>query len=109
MIALGNRGVLMSHSGHPDAFAERVLRNIGLDHSGLMFAIRITSPHFSVSSAMNLPKPAGVSLNTTPPRLARRPPKVASARPALISLFNLSTMSTGVFLGALTPCQPLAS
>ena len=29
------------------------------DHSGLMLAARITLPHFSVSSAMSLPKSAG--------------------------------------------------
>jgi hypothetical protein len=34
---------------------------------------------------------------------------VGSANPALISLFALSTTSLGVFLGATTPCQPLAS
>jgi hypothetical protein len=32
----------------------------------------------------------------------------ASARPALISRFSLSTISTGVVLGAQTPNQPLA-
>ena len=34
----------------------------GPDHSGLMLAARITFAHFSVSSAMNLPKSAGVWL-----------------------------------------------
>jgi hypothetical protein len=44
--------------------AERELWNIRarfLDYSGLMLAIRITLPHFSVSSAMNLPKVGGRS------------------------------------------------
>ena len=31
----------------------------GADYSGLMLAARITLPHFSVSSAMSLPKSAG--------------------------------------------------
>jgi hypothetical protein len=33
----------------------------GGTHAGLMLAARITLAHFSVSSAMNLPKPAGDS------------------------------------------------
>jgi hypothetical protein len=43
-------------------FAERDLCNIGLlkqSHFGLMPANLITLPHFSVSSAMSLPKAAG--------------------------------------------------
>jgi hypothetical protein len=42
------------------------------DHSGLMLAARITLPHFSVSSAMNLPKSAGEPGNAIPPRSASR-------------------------------------
>ena len=33
-------------------------------HSGLMLAARITLPHFSVSSAMSLPKSAGEPAST---------------------------------------------
>ena len=36
-------------------------------HSALMLAARITLPHFSVSSAMNLPKSAGEPENAVPP------------------------------------------
>jgi hypothetical protein len=84
-------------------FAERVLRNIGSRlprHSGLMLAARITLPHFSVSSAMSLAKSAGESASTSPPRSASRALILGSARPALISLLSLSTISAGVFLGA---------
>src|SRR5262245_64011053 len=39
---------------------------------GLMFAARITLPHFSVSSAMSWPKSAGEPVNTVPPRSDNR-------------------------------------
>ena len=58
---------------HPP-FAERMLRSIWPDrasHSGLMFAARITFPHFSVSSATSVLKSSG-----EPPRIM--PPKSAS-------------------------------
>jgi hypothetical protein len=38
----------------------------------LMLAARITLPHFSVSSAINLAKSAGEPASTVPPRLASR-------------------------------------
>jgi hypothetical protein len=41
-------------------------------YSGLILAARITLPHFSVSSAMSLPKSAGESASGTLPRSARR-------------------------------------
>jgi hypothetical protein len=41
-------------------------------HSGLMLAARITLPHFSVSSAMSLPKSAGEPGRTVPPRSPNR-------------------------------------
>ena len=72
-------------------------------HSGLMPANLITLPHFSVSSAMSLPKSAGEPASTVPPRSASRALILGSARPALISLLSLSTISAGVFLGAPTP------
>src|SRR5215475_11472791 len=37
------------------------------DHSALMFAERITLAHFSVSSAISLPKSAGETASTSPP------------------------------------------
>ena len=40
------------------------------DHSALMLAARITLPHFSVSSAMSLPKSAGEPASTVPPKSA---------------------------------------
>src|SRR6516164_5634112 len=96
-------------------------RNIGLrlarnmeyrareDHSGLMLAARITLPHFSVSSAMSLPNSAGVIGSGTPPRSANRAFILESVRAALISLLSRSTIATGVFFGAPTPIQKLAS
>src|SRR6266478_1140696 len=87
---------------------QRDLWNVG-DQSGLMFAARTTLPHFSVSSAINLPKSAGESTSTSPPTSASRPLSLGSARPALISLLSFSTISAGVAFGAPTPNQPLAS
>ncbi len=43
------------------------------------------------------------------PRSARRALILGSARPALISLLSLSTISAGVFFGAPMPNQPLTS
>jgi|SRR6516162_1772127 len=85
-----------------DAFAERPLeyrRGDNQAYSGLMLAARITLPHFSVSSAMNWPKSAGDSAKGVPPRSASRAFTLGSARPALISLLSLLTISAGVFLG----------
>ena len=65
----------------------------------------ITLAHFSVSSAMSLPKSAGEPASTVPPRSASRALILGSARAALISLLSLSTISAGVFLGAPMPNQ----
>src|SRR5215510_12133695 len=54
-------------------------------HSGLILAARITLPHFSVSSAINLPKSLGEPGSGVPPRAASRALKTGSARAALIS------------------------
>src|SRR5215831_213887 len=78
-------------------------------HSALMFAARITLPHFSVSSAINLTKSAGEPGSTVPPKSANRAFILGSARAALISALSLLTISAGVFLGAPMPYQPLAS
>src|SRR5262249_11254879 len=112
--ALRQKAPLFDDVGMAEAreFAERALRNIGSRlprHSGLMLAARITLPHFSVSSAMSLAKSAGESASTSPPRSASRALILGSARPALISLLSLSTLSAGVFLGAPMPNHWLAS
>src|SRR5262249_18151288 len=101
---------LVGAGRHP-TFAERALRNIGQnsDHSGLMPANFTTLPHFSVSSAMSLPKSADEPASTVPPRSISRALTLVSARPALISLLSLSMISTGVPAGAPTPNQALAS
>jgi hypothetical protein len=72
-------------------------------HSALMLAARITLPHFSLSSAISLPKLAGVPGSTVPPKSASRAFIVGSARPALISLLSVSMILAGVFLGAPRP------
>ena len=79
------------------------------DHSGLMLAARITLPHFSVSSAMSLPKSAGEPGSTVPPWSASRAFMFGSVRAAFTSLLSFSTISGGVFLGAPTPNQVLVS
>src|SRR5262249_10818476 len=79
------------------------------DHSALMLADRITLPHFSVSSAINFPNWAGDPGSATPPRSARRPFILASARAALTSVLSLSTISAGVSLGAPRPYHVVAS
>src|SRR5262245_27450836 len=79
------------------------------DHSGLMLAARITLAHFSVSSAMSLPRSAGEPTSGVPPKSASLGFILGSARPALISLLSLSMISAGVFLGMPTPYQLLAS
>src|SRR6516162_1155799 len=78
-------------------------------HSGLMFANLITLAHFSVSSAMKLPNSAGVIGMGTPPRSASRAFILESASTTLISLFSVSTILAGVFLGTPIPCHELAS
>src|SRR5262249_59616538 len=84
--------------------------HLGLpDHSALMLRARMTLPHFSVSSAMSLPKSGGDSASASPPRSASRALSLGSARPALISLLSFSTISAGVAFGAQTPYQVLAS
>src|SRR5262245_21216347 len=77
--------------------------------SALMPTNLTTLPHLSVSSTMSLPKSAGESASTSPPRSTMRAFIRGSARAALISLLSLSITSTGVFLGAPMPYQLLAS
>src|SRR5207244_12937112 len=78
-------------------------------HSALMLAARITLPHLSVSSVRSIPKSADDPENTEASSAASCDFIVGSARNALISLFRLSTISTGVPLGAPTPFHELAS
>src|SRR5262249_41491616 len=89
-------------------FSEKIMLH-QLAHSPLMPAARMTFVHFSVSPAMNLAKSPGDPPKIRQPRSARRCFVRGSARPALISLLSLSTISAGVSLGAAMPYQPLAS
>src|SRR5262249_25149224 len=79
-------------------------------HSALMPANLITLAHFSVSSAMSLPKSVGVIGVPAPPKvLARRAFILGFTRPALISHLILLIIPTGALLEAPTPYHPLAS
>ena len=79
---------------------------ITLRHQSALAPENLTTlPHFSVSSAISLPKSAGEPASTVPPRSASRAFMLRSARPALISLLSLSTISTDVFFGAPIPTQ----
>src|SRR5262245_23315318 len=78
-------------------------------HSGLILAARITLPHFSVSSAISLPKSAGEPIITVPPKSASRALSLGSTRPALTASLSLSIFSAGVFLGTPMPCHEVAS
>src|SRR5580658_10409205 len=78
-------------------------------YSGLIFANVMTSPHFLVSAATNLPKSADEPGRGTPPRSVILALNVASANPALISRLSRSTISTGVFFGAPIPTHWPAS
>jgi hypothetical protein len=69
----------------------------------------ITLRHFSVSSAMSFAKSAGDPARGVPPRTASRSLILGSAIPALISLFSFSIIAVGVFRGAPTPYQEVAS
>src|SRR5262249_22778354 len=72
-------------------------------YSGLILAAWITLPHFSVSSAISLPKSAGEPVSTVPPKSASRGLILGSVRAALVSWLSLSTMAAGVALGAPPP------
>src|SRR5262249_52940568 len=72
------------------------------DHSALIPADLMTLAHFSVSSAMNLPKSADEPANTAHPRSVRRFFMLGSGGGALISWWSFSTIWGGVF-GAWAP------
>jgi hypothetical protein len=74
-----------------------------------MLAARITLPHFSVSSAMNLPNSAGVIGVGSTPKARRRAFKSGAATPAVISPLSLSMIAAGVPVGAQMPYQPVAT
>src|SRR5262249_24432690 len=78
-------------------------------YSTLILAARITLLHFAASAAMNFPKSPSEPASGTAPKSASRALMSGSARAAFISLFSFSMISGGVFLGATTPNQLLAS
>src|SRR5262249_5613489 len=67
---------------------------IASDHSALMPADLMTLPHFSVSSAMSLPKSAGDPAWTRNPRSSYLALISGRARDALISLLSTSMYSS---------------
>src|SRR6516225_2772871 len=72
-------------------------------------AARITLAHFSVSSAMSLPKSAGEPWSALLSRSANRAFILGSAGAALLSLLRLPTVSAGLFLAAPMPSHTSAS
>lgn len=75
------------------------------DQSGLL----MTLPHFSTSSSNSLLKSAGLIAIGALPSSERRDFILGSARTVFISLLSVVTISRGVFRGAPTPVQKLAS
>ena len=69
----------------------------------------ITFAHFSVASEMTVPNSAGVPPSSGAAQLYDPCLTLASATPALSSLFNRLMMSAGVPLGTPMPAKPLAS
>src|SRR5262249_8062990 len=78
-------------------------------HSPLMFAVRITLPHFSVYSTMNLANSVGELTNGSAPKSTSRALNVGSARAAFTCLLRIAMISGGVPAGAAIPSQLLAS
>src|SRR5262249_26054960 len=66
------------------------------DHSALILAARTTFAHFSVSSAISLPKSAGEPGSPVAPKSASRDLIFGSSSAALISLLSLSMIPAGV-------------
>src|SRR5262249_56726989 len=101
LIAIGNGGVLLGArasgpaglAGHPAGSRHsqnETLWNVRRHQSALAPENLTTLLHFSVSSAISLPKSAGEPASTVPPRSASRAFMLGSARAALISLLSLS-------------------
>src|SRR5262245_57116328 len=64
---------------------------MGAPYSGLMFAVRMTLAHFSLSLARNFPNSAGeLGGSTNPPRSTRRALKAESEIAKLISYLHLA-------------------
>jgi hypothetical protein len=85
------------------------MSQVGIDkatYSALMFADRITFPHFSVSSASSLAYSAGESGSGALPRSVSPALILESARPALISRLSKSMISAGVLRGAPRALRP---
>src|SRR6266446_6227451 len=107
--------VFHNNHGHVSSLMNLLkrFRSIGFvlasGHSALMSANLTTLAHFSVSSAMSLPKSAGEPESIRPPRSASRAFILGSASAALTCLLSVSTISLGVPLGAPTPKNALAS
>src|SRR5262245_59497221 len=85
------------------AAKDSVLPPTDRPQSPLIFAARITLPHFSVSSARRLPKSAGEPASSVPPSSISRVFSVGSLRAALISRLSVSMIAAGVCLGAPRP------
>src|SRR6516162_3815839 len=81
----------------------------GTYYSALMFAVRITLPHLSVSSTMNLRKSPADPISAVAPRSESRALILGSASAAFVSRLSLLTMSVGVLRGAPRADQTLAS
>src|SRR5688500_7970550 len=85
------------------------LRSQSAGHSALAPENFTTLPNRSVSAAKNFANSAGDVANAEEPSSASRALIFGSARPALISLFSLSTISGGVPRGAPMPYTDVAS
>src|SRR5262245_27531266 len=109
--------VLFARNGERNAGCLENWGPVGLLHatrvdqpySSLMLAARITLPHFSVSSPMNLPNSFDEVGNAVAPSSAIRALILGSPSAALISVLSLSMISGGVSFGAPRPPQALAS
>src|SRR5262249_3887786 len=88
---------------------QRRLWNVRLDQSALAPENFTTMPHFSISCPTSFPKSADEPGITVLAKSAKRAFILGSARPALISLLSLPTISLGVFFGAAMPYQAVAS
>src|SRR5262249_26799202 len=79
------------------------------DQSALAPENFTTMAHFCASSQMKVQKSADCPVSIMPPSWVILVFPLGSAGPALISLLSLSMVSAGVFFGAPTPYQVLAS
>ena len=89
------RNLISTEPHHRDR-AQARQRLPGRDYSALMFAARITLPHFLVCSTTRLSRSPGEPTNTVAAKSAIRAVILGSTSAALISLLSLSMTSTGV-------------